>query len=72
MRKIKQNLVWAFGYNVVLIPIAAGLLIPFYGSGVYSIMPMLAGMAMSLSSVSVVGNSLLLLRTGRPDRSSKL
>ena len=62
MRKIKQNLLWAFGYNVVLIPIAAGLLIPFYGSGIYSFLPVLAGAAMAFSSVSVVSNSLLLTR----------
>jgi len=62
MRKIKQNLLWAFGYNVVLIPIAAGLLIPFYGTGIYSFLPFLAGAAMAFSSVSVVSNSLLLMR----------
>jgi Cu+-exporting ATPase len=62
MRKIKQNLVWAFGYNIVLIPIAAGLLIPFYGVGVYSFLPFFSGAAMAFSSVSVVTNSLLLMR----------
>jgi len=62
MRKIKQNLAWAFGYNAVLIPVAAGLLIPFYGVGVYSFLPFLSGAAMALSSVSVVSNSLLLMR----------
>jgi Cu+-exporting ATPase len=62
MRKIKQNLVWAFGYNIVLIPIAAGLLIPFYGVGVYSFLPIFSGAAMAFSSVSVVTNSLLLMR----------
>jgi P-type Cu+ transporter len=62
MRKIKQNLLWAFGYNVVLVPIAAGLLVPFYGAGIYSFLPFLAGAAMAFSSVSVVSNSLLLMR----------
>jgi Cu+-exporting ATPase len=62
MRKIRQNLAWAFGYNVILVPIAAGLLIPFYGVGVYSFLPFLSGAAMALSSVSVVSNSLLLMR----------
>jgi Cu+-exporting ATPase len=62
MRKIRQNLAWAFGYNVVLVPVAAGLLIPFYGIGVYSFLPFFSGAAMALSSASVVGNSLLLLR----------
>ncbi|MDA4120865.1 MAG: copper-translocating P-type ATPase [Thaumarchaeota archaeon] len=62
MRKIRQNLIWAFGYNIVLVPVAAGLLIPIYGIGVYSFLPFLAGAAMAFSSVSVVTNSLLLLR----------
>lgn len=62
MRKIKQNLAWAFGYNIVLVPVAAGALIPFYGVGVYSFLPFLAGAAMALSSASVVSNSLLLMR----------
>ena len=60
MKKIRQNLVWAFGYNIVLVPVAAGALIPFYGLGMYSFLPFLAGVAMALSSVSVVANSLLL------------
>jgi len=62
MRKIKQNLAWAFGYNIVLVPVAAGLLIPFYGVGVYSFLPFFSGAAMAFSSVSVVANSLLLMR----------
>jgi P-type Cu+ transporter len=60
MKKIRQNLLWAFGYNIVLVPVAAGGLIPFYGVGVYSFLPFLAGVAMAFSSVSVVANSLLL------------
>jgi len=71
MRKIKQNLLWAFGYNAVLIPIAAGLLIPFYGPGIYSFLPLLAGAAMAFSSVSVVSNSLLLMRY-EPRESSRV
>ena len=62
MRKIKQNLIWAFGYNIILVPVAAGLLIPFYGVGVYSFLPFFSGAAMALSSVSVVTNSLILTR----------
>jgi Cu+-exporting ATPase len=62
LRKIRQNLAWAFGYNVVLVPVAAGLLIPLYGVGVYSFLPFFSGAAMAFSSVSVVSNSLLLLR----------
>ena len=56
---IRQNLFWAFIYNLVGIPIAAGLLYPFTG---FQLDPMFAGAAMALSSVSVVGNSLLLRR----------
>jgi Cu+-exporting ATPase len=62
MSKIKQNLIWAFGYNIILVPAAAGALIPFYGVGVYSYLPFLSGAAMAFSSVSVVTNSLLLTR----------
>jgi P-type Cu+ transporter len=60
--KIKQNLFWAFAYNAGLIPIAAGVLVPFVGVSMFSWLPMLAGGAMALSSVTVVGNSILLGR----------
>lgn len=60
--KIKQNLFWAFAYNVGLIPIAGGILVPFTGVGMFGWLPMLAGMAMAMSSVTVVGNSILLGR----------
>ncbi len=62
MRNIKQNLFWAFAYNVVLIPVAAGVLYPVFG---VLLSPVLAGAAMALSSVTVVGNALR-LRTFRP------
>ena len=60
--KIKQNLLWAFIYNIALIPIAAGILVPFLGPGIYQVLPLLAGAAMAFSSVTVVSNSLLLRR----------
>jgi len=60
--KIKQNLFWAFAYNTGLIPIAGGVLVPFLGVGIFGWLPMLAGVAMAMSSVTVVGNSLLLGR----------
>jgi len=60
--KIKQNLFWAFGYNVALIPIAAGALVPFLGPTVYNFLPFLAAGAMATSSATVVSNSLLLNR----------
>ncbi len=53
--KIKQNLFWAFGYNVILIPVAVGVAYPFYG---VLLNPLFAGAAMALSSVSVVSNAL--------------
>lgn len=62
VRKIKENLLWAFFYNVALIPIAAGVLVPFLGPGIYEVLPLLAGAAMAISSVTVVSNSLLLRR----------
>jgi Cu+-exporting ATPase len=57
MRTIRQNLFLAFAYNVLAVPVAAGLLVPF-GGGLIS--PIWAAAAMSLSSVSVIGNSLRL------------
>lgn len=60
--KIKQNLFWAFAYNTGLIPIAGGALVPFLGVGIFGWLPMLAAVAMAMSSVTVVGNSVLLGR----------
>jgi Cu+-exporting ATPase len=59
MRNIKQNLFFAFGYNALGVPIAAGILYPFFG---ILLSPIIAAAAMSLSSVSVVGNALRLRR----------
>ncbi|MDR1388308.1 MAG: cadmium-translocating P-type ATPase [Propionibacteriaceae bacterium] len=63
IRNIKQNLVWAFGYNVIGIPIAAGLLYAFGGP---LLNPIFAAAAMSLSSVSVLANALRLKRFKPP------
>lgn len=59
MRNIRQNLAFAFGYNALGVPVAAGLLFPVFG---WLLSPMLASAAMSLSSVSVIGNALRLRR----------
>jgi Cu+-exporting ATPase len=60
MKNIRQNLFFAFAYNTVGVPIAAGILYPFFG---LLLSPMLAAAAMSLSSVSVIGNALRLRNT---------
>ena len=64
MRNIKQNLSWAFGYNVALIPIAAGILAPFAWAPPFlqQLHPILAAAAMAFSSISVVTNALRLRR----------
>jgi Cu+-exporting ATPase len=59
MRNIRENLVWAFIYNVLGVPVAAGVLYPVFG---LLLSPMIASAAMSLSSVSVIGNALRLRR----------
>jgi Cu+-exporting ATPase len=62
MRNIRQNLVWAFGYNIALIPVAAGVLVPFGGP---QMSPMLGAGAMALSSVFVLTNALRLRKWRR-------
>jgi len=59
MKNIKENLIWAFGYNLILIPVAMGVLYPFFK---VQLNPILASAAMALSSVSVVANALRLKR----------
>jgi Cu+-exporting ATPase len=59
MRNIRQNLFFAFAYNTLGVPIAAGVLYPAFG---ILLSPMIAAAAMSLSSVSVIGNALRLRR----------
>lgn len=59
MSRIKQNLFWAFAYNAALIPVAAGILYPFFG---ITFRPEFAGLAMAMSSVTVVSLSLMLKR----------
>lgn len=59
VRKIKQNLFWAFAYNSALIPLAAGILYPSFNILLH---PIFAAAAMGFSSVTVVGNSMLLRR----------
>ena len=57
VRTIRQNLFWAFIYNIIAVPVAAGVLYPMNG---FLLNPMIGGAAMALSSVSVVTNSLRL------------
>ena len=66
MSKIRQNLFWAFAYNTALIPVAAGLLYPLFG---IRFQPELGGLAMALSSVTVISLSLLLKRYVPPAKS---
>lgn len=64
--RVRSNLGWAIGYNLVLLPIAAGALVPIWGFGVYSVLPILGALAMGLSSTTVVLGSLALRRIPLP------
>jgi P-type Cu2+ transporter len=65
MAKVRQNLAWAFGYNLIVLPLAAGVLLPGFG---VLLTPPLAALLMALSSITVVANALL-LQDGRDDGS---
>jgi Cu+-exporting ATPase len=69
IRNIKQNLFWAFAYNSILIPVAAGVLFPFFG---ILLNPIFAAAAMGLSSVTVVSNALRLRRFRAPEMVSTI
>ncbi len=58
--KVRGNLTWALGYNAVLLPIAAGALVPVFGLAVYNVLPITGALAMGISSTTVVLNSLSL------------
>jgi P-type Cu+ transporter len=58
--KVRGNLLWALGYNAILLPIAMGALVPVFGLGVFTVLPITGALAMGLSSTSVVANSLSL------------
>lgn len=60
VRRVRQNLEWAIGYNLVLLPIAAGALVPLFGFAVYNVLPIAGAAAMGISSTTVLLNSLSL------------
>ena len=64
VRKVRGNLTWAIGYNSILLPVAMGALVPLWGLGVYSVLPITGALAMGLSSTAVVANSLSLRWVG--------
>ncbi len=68
VRKVRGNLAWAVGYNAILLPVAMGALVPAFGLGVYSVLPITGALAMGLSSTLVVVNSLTLRWSGRNPR----
>jgi P-type Cu+ transporter len=67
--KVRSNLAWAVGYNLVLLPVAMGALVPFFGLPIYHVLPVVGAAAMGLSSTTVVANSLS-LRVASLDRAA--
>ncbi|BAB60406.1 cation transporting ATPase [Thermoplasma volcanium GSS1] len=65
IKKVKENIFWAIIYNSALIPIAGGVLVPVFSTSVYSVLPILAALAMGMSSTTVVLNSLRLKKSIR-------
>jgi P-type Cu+ transporter len=63
--KVRGNLTWAIGYNLVLLPVAAGALVPWFGLTIYTVLPVFGALAMGISSTTVVLNSLSLRRAVR-------
>ena len=68
LRNIRQNLFFAFAYNVIAVPVAAGVLYPFFG---WLLSPMLAAAAMTFSSVSVISNALRLRTLAKRNRKAE-
>ncbi|HTZ62382.1 MAG TPA: heavy metal translocating P-type ATPase [Thermoplasmata archaeon] len=68
--KVRANLAWAIGYNLVLLPIAVGVLVPWWGLGIYRALPVVGAIAMGLSSTAVVLNSLSLRWVRLPHESA--
>jgi P-type Cu+ transporter len=66
VRQVRWNIGWALGYNAVLLPVAAGALVPLFGFSVYTVLPVAGAVAMGLSSTTVVVASLLSGVGGRP------
>jgi Cu2+-exporting ATPase len=65
MAKVRQNLAWALGYNLIVLPLAAGVLLPGFG---VLLTPPLAALLMAMSSITVVANALLLQDGAHPSR----
>ncbi|WP_287950892.1 heavy metal translocating P-type ATPase [Acidiplasma sp.] len=65
IKKVRQNIGWAIGYNSALIPVAAGILVPLFGLSIYFVLPILAALAMGMSSTTVVLNSLRIKKSIR-------